>query len=68
MLECEGIDDWDPNKDYSYLLCPKCGMCKCHACTCGKGSPRSAKFHSGLNDEQHGNDEHSDGDNKFDVL
>ena len=31
---CETIEDWNPNKDYSYLLCPKCGMCKCHACKC----------------------------------
>ena len=34
-IRCETVEDWDPNKDYSYLLCPKCGMCKCHACKCG---------------------------------
>ena len=49
-MECEGIDDWDPEKDYTYLLCPKCGMCKCHACKCSDSSARGPQFHPRLDD------------------
>ena len=34
-IKCETVGDYDPSKDYTYLLCEKCGMCKCHACKCG---------------------------------
>ncbi len=48
------LDDWeketyDPDKDYSDGICPKCGTCKCHHCSC-PGGPRGPKLHTGVDD------------------
>ena len=67
-MECEGIDDWDPEKDYTYLLCPKCGMCKCHACKCSDSSARGPQFHPRLDDIDDDNDFHDNRDHKFNGL
>ncbi len=61
-MECEGVEDYVVGKDYSYLLCPKCGMCKCHACTCCKGSASGTKLPTRPDDVSHGDDFRSGGD------
>ena len=43
------------NKDLfgtTILVCPRCGGCKCHTCSC-PGGPRGPKLHTGPNDEAH---------------
>ena len=55
-LFAKGDDDWikdyDPNKDYSDRICPVCGTCKCHYCSC-PGGPRGPKLPTGLDDESY---------------
>ncbi len=61
-MRCETVDDYDPEKDYSYLLCDRCGMCKCHACKCDSCG---AKFYTRFDDVSDDNDFDGKRDDQF---
>ncbi len=43
-----------PKDYYDSLVCPECGGCSLHTCSC-PGGPRGPKLQPGLNDESHRN-------------